>query len=88
MGVTTEFDQCDVEYSLEYYDAAGNYFDSSITGWVWYETNDGEIHEIVADLSSLAGETVKLVLVVRDNGDATDDTALWLHPQLWRRTSP
>jgi hypothetical protein len=26
--------------------------------------------------------------VVRDNGDPTDDTALWLHPQLWRVVSP
>ncbi len=84
MGVTTEFDECDVEYSLEYYDANENYFDSQITGWFWNETNDGEIHEIVVDLSALAGQTVRLVLVVRDNGDPTDDTALWLHPQLWR----
>lgn len=75
---------CDVEFSLEYYDSNGNYVDSTVTGWRWNEIDDGQVHEIRVDLSALAGETVRLVLVVRDNGDPTDDNALWLHPQLWR----
>jgi hypothetical protein len=88
MGVTTPGDQCDVEYSLEYYDEEGNYVDSQITGWFWNETNDGVIHDIVVPFTGFGGRTLRLVLVVRDNGDPTDDTALWLHPQLWRVVSP
>lgn len=88
LGLTTPGDQCDVEYSLEYIDENGTYVDSQLTGWHWNETNDGVIHDIMVPFTGFGGRTLRLVLVVRDNGDATDDTALWLHPQLWRVVSP
>lgn len=88
MGVTNPNDECSVEFSLEYIDEDGNYVDSQITGWHWNETSDGEIHDIVVPFIGYGGRTLQLVLVVRDNGDATDDTALWLHPQLWRLVPP
>ncbi len=75
---------CNVEFSLEYYDANGKYHSSEETGWAWQQTNDSTTADIFVDLSRLAGQTVQLVLVVRDNGDPDRDYALWLHPQLWR----
>jgi len=75
---------CDVKFALEYYDTNGNYIGSEQTGWSWNETNDGHLTDINLDLSSLAGESVRFTLVVRDNGDPIGDYALWLHPQLWR----
>lgn len=75
---------CSVEFSLEYYDANGKYHSSDETGWVWSQTNDSTTADIYVDLAQLVGKTVKLVLVVRDNGDPDRDYALWLHPQLWR----
>lgn len=87
LGAPSPNDLCNVEFSLEYYDEQGNYVDSQITGWKWTEVNDGAVHEIVVPLSGFAGRTLRLVLVVRDNGDVTDDIALWLHPQLWRMVS-
>jgi len=76
---------CNVEFSLEYYDANGKYHGSEETGWMWQQTNDSTTADIFVDLSQLAGQTVQLVLVVRDNGDSERDYALWLHPQLWRK---
>lgn len=88
LGVTAPGDECDVEFSLEYYDEQGNYVSSDVTGWRWNETNDGVVHDIVVPFIGYGGRTLRLVLVVRDNGDSTDDLALWLHPQLWRVVSP
>lgn len=87
LGVTTAGDQCDVEFSLEFLDEQGAYIDSEITGWKWHETNDGAVHEILVSFAEYAGRTLRLALVVRDNGDSTDDLVLWLHPQLWRVTN-
>lgn len=88
MGVTTAGDECSVEYSLEYIDENGNYVDSSMTGWHWTETNDGVLHDIFVSFNGFGGRELRLVLVVRDEGDPTDDTALWLHPQLLRVVAP
>jgi hypothetical protein len=88
LGATAAGDQCDVEFSLEYYDEQGNYVSSDKTGWRWNETNDGAVHEIMVPFIGYGGRTLRLVLVVRDNGDSTDDLALWLHPQLWRVVTP
>jgi len=75
---------CDVEFALEYYTENGAYIDSQQTGWYWNQTQDEATTDIAVDLSILAGQTVRLVLVVRDNGDPEGDYALWVEPQLWR----
>ncbi|MBC8506982.1 MAG: hypothetical protein ISR58_08715 [Anaerolineales bacterium] len=73
---------CDVEYSLEYFDAAGKY---QTPNWVWdHQVGDGP-QTIAVDLSSLAGQTVKLVLAVRDaDKDPSSDYALWIAPHIYR----
>ena len=76
--------RCDAVFSLEYYAENGTYMDAQLTGWQWSETNDGHATEVNINISSLAGQNVRLVLVVRDNGDPEGDYALWVHPQLFR----
>jgi hypothetical protein len=43
----------------------------------WSQTCDGKLVNIDLDLSGLKGKTVQFGLVVRANGDFTDDWAIW-----------
>jgi hypothetical protein len=53
---------CYVEFGLEYYDASGAYH----SGFAAHPMHGADpIEEFIVDLSSLAGQTVELVLVVR-----------------------
>lgn len=79
-----EVDSCDVQFSLEYYDETGGYHNYQETGLSWDEVDDGTTTNVSADLSFLAGKTVRLVLVVRDNGSSVGDYATWVQPQIWR----
>ena len=54
------------------------------TGWRWDESYDGTTTNIAVDLTPLAGETVRFVLTVRDNGNPLGDYAIWFMPQIWR----
>ncbi|MBL7162186.1 MAG: hypothetical protein ISS57_06240 [Anaerolineales bacterium] len=73
---------CNVEYSLEYFDAADEY---QTPNWQWdHKAGDGP-QSVAVDLSSLAGQTVKLVLAVRDaDKDPSTDYALWITPYIYR----
>lgn len=51
----------------------------------WHEVYEGKFHPIDLDLSSLAGETLKLILVVSANGGNNDDYAIWLNPHIIRQ---
>jgi hypothetical protein len=48
----------------------------------WQESCDGLLRAIDVDLSSLAGRTVQLVLVVLANGSHNQDWAVWVGPQV------
>jgi hypothetical protein len=73
---------CDVEFALEYFDAAEEY---QVPGWKWkHQAGDGPI-DIAVDLSSLAGQTVRFILALRSpQGDPADDHALWIAPHIYR----
>ncbi|RME08772.1 MAG: hypothetical protein D6803_00390 [Anaerolineae bacterium] len=43
----------------------------------WEETCDGRLTKITLSLASLAGKDVQFYLLVKANGPATDDTAVW-----------
>lgn len=75
---------CDVEFALEYIDAQGNY--QHEMGWSWQHRYGGGAVPIQVDLSPLAGQTVRLVLVVRDQGTPEDDWVLWIYPYVARAT--
>ncbi len=54
----------------------------------WHEIYEGEYYPVDLDLSTLAGETVKLILVVSANGSPKDDFAIWLNPHIIRQGTP
>ncbi len=72
---------CDVEYALEYFDADGTYHASQ---WKWrHRAADGPT-EVSADLSALAGQTVELMLVIREKNTPQDSWVLWIQPYVAR----
>jgi hypothetical protein len=54
----------------------------------WHEVYEGKYYPIDFDLSALAGETVKLILVVSANGAQNNDNAIWLNPHIIRQGTP
>jgi hypothetical protein len=48
----------------------------------WTGTCDEALQNIDVDLSSLAGKTVQFALAVLANGAATQDSAVWVNPQV------
>jgi len=51
----------------------------------WDEVYEGQYYTVDLDLSSLAGETVKFILVVNTNGAQNNDNAIWLNPHILRQ---
>ena len=50
----------------------------------WDEIYDGQYHFATADLSELAGYTVKLILYVENNGSTINNRGLWIFPRIMR----
>ncbi len=52
----------------------------------WRQTYDGKVKAVEYDLSSLAGKTVTIFLIVRDSGsgDIADTYAAWVNPRIVR----
>ncbi len=75
---------CDVFFRLDY--QIGN--NAIHTLGQWHEIYDGLFYPINVDLSSLAGQNVKFMLVVTANGSPTQDYALWVGPQIIRLGTP
>jgi len=48
----------------------------------WTKSCDGALKAVDVDLTSLSGKTVEFVLAVLANGAATQDTAVWVAPQI------
>lgn len=51
----------------------------------WAEVYEGKYYPVDLDLSSLAGQTLKFILVVSANGGNNQDYAIWLNPQIVRQ---
>ena len=54
----------------------------------WNEAYEGKYYPVDLDLSALAGETVKFILVVSANGGQNEDNAVWLNPHILRQGVP
>jgi hypothetical protein len=48
----------------------------------WSETCNGTLTPIDIDLKDLVGKNVEFVLAVLANGPATQDTAVWISPEI------
>ncbi|MFN8411982.1 MAG: NBR1-Ig-like domain-containing protein [Anaerolineales bacterium] len=72
--------KCDVIFRLDY---KNNGKVKTLASW--HEVYEGQYYPVDLDLSSLAGESVKFILVVTSNGGQKNDNALWLHPHILRQ---
>ena len=54
----------------------------------WNEIYEGKYYPVDLDLSALAGQTVKFILVVSANGGQNNDNAIWLNPHILRQGVP
>lgn len=73
---------CDVFFQLEYQTSAG----IVRTLGTWREVYDQQTTQVDVDLSSLAGQTIQLILSVENRGRANQANAFWFVPQI--RTLP
>jgi len=83
--VNCEYDskKCDVIFRLDY---KNNGRIKTLASW--HEIYEGKYYPVDLDLSGLAGETVKLILVVSANGAQKNDNAIWLNPHITRQGTP
>jgi hypothetical protein len=79
---------CNVDFGLSYFDANGTFHDLSpdlgprpISD---HDAASGAYTEVVIDLSSLTGQTVEFVLVVRTSGDRELYNPIWISPYIQR----
>lgn len=83
IGCEHQAKKCDVVFRLDYKNNGKvKTLDS------WHEVYEGKYYPVDLDLSGLAGETVKLILVVSANGQQRDDYAIWLNPLIIRMGNP
>jgi hypothetical protein len=75
--------KCDVIFRLDYKNNG-----QTKTLASWREVHEGKYYPIDLDLSALAGETVKFILVVSANGAQNSDNAIWLNPHIVRQGTP
>lgn len=72
--------QCYVAYSLNYQIGTG----PVKTFWTFREKYEGWTYNVNLDLTSLANQDVKFILVVNAYGSPTGDRALWVNPIISR----
>lgn len=76
-------DRCDVIFRLDFKSGG-----QTKTLGSWREVYEGLYYTVDLDLSALAGQTGKFILVVTTNGSARDDEALWVAPRIVRLGPP
>jgi hypothetical protein len=69
---------CSVLFSIRYLDPSGKPHDL----WTLGEFYDGEYFNLDLDLSSLAGQKIRFVLIVSSLGSPAGDRALWVAPRI------
>lgn len=72
-------DRCDVIFRLEFKSGG-----QTKTLGSWREVYEGQYYTIDLDLSGLAGQTGKFILVASTNGSARDDEPIWVAPRIVR----
>ncbi len=72
---------CNVLYQLSYIDSNG--VEQTLGSWT--EIMDDAFHSIHVDLSPMAGQSIQLILTIRNNGSSNDDRAFWVSPRIDRK---
>lgn len=73
--------QCDITFSLGYIDGNGK-LSEPFPAWPYNHTELPRLINFPLDI--LAGQTVQLTLIVRDNRDPAGDFAVWVEPRIFR----
>lgn len=71
---------CGVTFRLDYRIGSG----FTKTFWYFVEAYDAQVYSVDLDLSSLAGQDVKFILVAHANGSASADRPLWVAARIER----
>jgi len=79
IGLRTGCEDGKVRYQLKYVDSGGE-----VLLGEWLEACDGKVVDIDLNLSGLTGKVVQFVLVVKAEGVADGDLALWISPRIER----
>ncbi len=79
IGCAYGYSGCNIKYALDNQRSDG----TIVNLGKWNETSDGKIHSININLDGLAGQTVKFILTVYDNGNPNAAQALWLAPRIY-----
>ncbi len=79
-GCSSEKPKCNVTFEIR----ARTEDNTLLTLGSWDEVYDGEWTQINLDLSDLAGEKVRFILRVENNGSSKDDKVFWLSPRIIR----
>jgi hypothetical protein len=80
IGCLEGYEDCDVLFQVRYLlDGETEYRLGE-----WHETYDEEITRVELDLTPLADQNVRFMLVVLTNGDGREDAAFWLNPHIAR----
>ncbi len=80
IGCENAATQCYIAYRLDYQIGSG----PVTTFWTFREKYEGWTYNVNLDLSSLANQDVKFILVVNASGSPTGDRALWGNPVIAR----
>jgi len=82
VGCLADYPGCNVDFRIGYRPTR----DENVLVQIgsWNETYDGNIQRIDVDLSSLAGQEIKLILAVAGFGPGDQNAAFWLVPQIRR----
>ena len=83
IGCEYDSEKCNVVFRLDY-----KHNGEVKTLGTWYEIYEGLYYPIDLDLGSIAGKTVKFILVVGANGANNQDNAIWLNPHITRQGVP
>lgn len=78
LGCLNNNPDCKVKFQLNYREGSG----TPANLGQWDQVYDNSVQGVDVDLSSLAGRSVQLILVVLADGPATEDQAVWVFPRV------
>jgi len=82
VGCLADYPQCNLDFRLSYRPTSDENLLVQLGSW--HETYDGTIQRVNFDLSSLAGQEIKLILAVAGYGPPGQNAAFWLVPSIRR----
>jgi len=80
IGCARGANECNLFFDLKYQIGNG----AIHTLKTWQEVYEGKVRKVSVDLSSLAGESVKFILMVRNNQTDKDNQGYWFEPVIMR----